>query len=196
MLKNHSVVILAAGKSSRMGNLKFLLKYNERFTFIEKIIDTYQNYNCKEIVVVLNKEGVCEFRNLQIKNMTNIKVVENKHLEYERFYSIKLGFNSINDKANVFLQNSDNPFVIKELLQALCTNMKTYDFIKPNYKNKGGHPILLSAKLVELIKKEGKNDLNLKEYLKKFNGEKLKVNDKNILININTVSDYDKLFGG
>ena len=61
MLKNHSVVILAAGKSSRMGNLKFLLKYNERFTFIEKIIDTYQNYNCKEIVVVLNKEGVCEF---------------------------------------------------------------------------------------------------------------------------------------
>jgi len=196
MLKNHSVVILAAGKSSRMGNLKFLLKYNERFTFIEKIIDTYQNYNCKEIVVVLNKEGVCEFRNLQIKNMTNIKVVENKHLEYERFYSIKLGFNSINDKANVFLQNSDNPFVIKELLQALCTNMKTYDFIKPNYKNKGGHPILLSAKLVELIKKEGKNDLNLKEYLKNFNGEKLKVNDKNILININTVSDYDKLFGG
>ena len=64
MPKSHSIIILAAGKSSRMGENKFALKYDNNLSFIEKIIETYRDFKCEEIVIVLNKKGIEVFKNL------------------------------------------------------------------------------------------------------------------------------------
>ena len=40
-----------------MGKPKFLLKYDENTTFLEQIIKEYDAFGCKEIIVVVNKEG-------------------------------------------------------------------------------------------------------------------------------------------
>ncbi len=194
MIKTHSVIILAAGKSSRMGEAKFSLKYNDKLTFIEKLIKTYQDFNCKEIIVVLNKEGLEVFKNLAIKNLKSVKIIENNHLEYERFYSIKLGLSDLELESSVFIQNSDNPLINNLLLNNLILNLDEYDYVNPYYNGKGGHPVLLSQKIVKSIITEKANDLNLKEYLKGFSQKKLQQKDKNVLININTPSEYIKCF--
>jgi len=190
MIKNLSVIILAAGKSSRMGKTKFLLKYNKKLTFIEQIIKTYLSFECEEIIIVLNTNGVKLFKQLPLENKHRIKIIENKHLEYERFYSIKIGIEKLINKNSVFIQNSDNPYIKEKTLQTLSCYNKNYDYINPYYNNKGGHPILLSKKVVQAIIKEDKNNLNFKEYLKKFSKKRIDVNDKNILVNINTISQY------
>ena len=53
-----SVVILAAGFSSRMKQAKFSLKFDNNRTFLEKIIEEYQTFAGKEIIVVLNSVGI------------------------------------------------------------------------------------------------------------------------------------------
>jgi len=194
MNKTHSVIILAAGKSSRMGKAKFSLKYNDKLTFIEKIIKTYQDFRCKEIIVILNKEGLEVFKNLLIKNLNSVKLIVNNHLEYERFYSIKLGLSNLMQTNSVFIQNSDNPFITTLLLDNLILNLDEYDYINPYYNEKGGHPVLLSQKTVKSIIAEKENNLNFKEYLRGFSQKKLNTNDKNILININLPSEYLKWF--
>ena len=77
-------------------------------------------------------------------------------------------------------------------MSSLSLNLEFYDYINPYYKNKGGHPILLSTKIIKSIITENKNDLNLKEYLKKYSQNKFNVNDKNVLVNINTINEYNK----
>ncbi len=52
--KEFSVIILAAGKSSRMGLPKLSLRYNENKIFIEHIVNKYEDFRCKEIIIVEN----------------------------------------------------------------------------------------------------------------------------------------------
>ncbi len=56
--KKYSAIILSAGKSSRMGVPKFSLMFDDKSTFLEKIINAYADFGCEEIIVVLNNEGV------------------------------------------------------------------------------------------------------------------------------------------
>ncbi|MBN1252249.1 MAG: NTP transferase domain-containing protein [Bacteroidales bacterium] len=195
MSENYSVIILAAGNSSRMGKAKFALKFDNSKTFIEKIIDKYQNFNCQEIIIVLNKSGIETFKNLKIKNLKSVKIIENNKLEFERFYSIKIGLSALKNNAPCFIQNSDNPFINNDLLRILISNIKNYDYINPYYKNKGGHPILLSEKLIKKLISENQNNINFRDFLKNFSHKKIETDDKNILININSEIEYYKYFG-
>ena len=54
--KEFSAIILAAGKSLRMGIPKLSLKYDENNIFIEHIISEYISFGCKEIG---EKNGLC-----------------------------------------------------------------------------------------------------------------------------------------
>ena len=52
-----SVIILAAGNSTRMGVPKFSLRFNSKHTFIEHIAQEYYDLGCKEIIIVINESG-------------------------------------------------------------------------------------------------------------------------------------------
>ncbi|MCK5839504.1 MAG: NTP transferase domain-containing protein, partial [Bacteroidales bacterium] len=55
--KCNSAVILAAGRSTRMGRPKFALRFAKNLTFLEKIITGYSSFGCRQIIVVLNEQG-------------------------------------------------------------------------------------------------------------------------------------------
>jgi molybdopterin-guanine dinucleotide biosynthesis protein A len=57
LIKKTSVLILAAGQSIRMGRPKFMLMYNEKYTFLEKMCLDYSKCGFSEIKVVLNPQG-------------------------------------------------------------------------------------------------------------------------------------------
>lgn len=187
-----SAIILAAGKSSRMGSPKFELKFNDEHTFLEEIVFQYKKFGCREIVVVLNEEGIVILEEKQLRISGDAVIVTNNHPEWERFYSIKLGIENLKKQYPVFIHNVDNPFVNQHVLNALHQNHEKADYIMPEFKGRGGHPILASENIIFAIKKESKNNLIFSDFLKQFEKLKVKVNEEKILVNINSKDAYYK----
>lgn len=182
-------MILAAGESSRMHEPKPFLKFDKNKTFIDKIIKEYQDFGCKEIVVVTN-ETIYE----QLQSDKNILIIINKHLDYGRFYSIKLGMQELIDTDYCYIQNIDNPFVNQKILEDLYSNKNEGDCVIPYCQGRGGHPILVSKKIINKINSIEDNDLNLRDILKKFKSTKVDTDDSSILININTPEEFRQYF--
>jgi CTP:molybdopterin cytidylyltransferase MocA len=189
-----SAVILAAGLSTRMGSPKFALKFKVHKTFLEEIVGRFMEFGCAEIIIVMNPQGKFFFESMDIRFPENVKIIVNPHPETGRFSSIKTGLKNLLNENCVFLHNIDNPFIEVDLLKLLFNNLKQTDYCAPVYKNRGGHPILISPKVVETIKKCSHDDLNLKEYLMAFNKKSIETNDPKILVNINTILEYQELF--
>jgi len=187
-----SVIILSAGFSSRMKQAKFSLMFDEQKTFLEKIVQEYLNFNCNEIIVVMNKEGIKLKDELKLSFPKNVKFVLNKSPEKERFLSLKVGLQSLKDHNFTFMQNIDNPFVTQETLHTLYNNKNNGDYIILSYNNKGGHPVLFSKQVTNSIINETENDINLKEYLQDFSKKYINVDDVKVLLNINTPEIYKK----
>ena len=187
METNISVIILAAGNSSRLGKPKFLLKTSSGETFIETITRQYAEFGCANIIVVVNKSGNKLLTNLKFPS--NTKIAINHDHNSGRFSSIKTGVEQINTN-HTFIHNIDNPSAKAKILESLYNEKYQADVIKPVINNKGGHPILISKKVCEDIILEKTNDKNLKYFLKNYSTEEVEVNDDAILFNINTLEDY------
>lgn len=91
-----------------------------------------------------------------------------------------------------FLTPGDYPFISKEIVQRLLN--ENNEVIVPSYKGKAGHPILLKNSLIEEILNEPQ-DSNLKIYLGKKECLFLDVDDENILLDVDTIDDYNNING-
>ncbi len=190
-----SVILLAAGKSERMGFPKFTLRFNEQKTFLEEIVGQFTAFGCPEIVVVVNNEGEKLIEQTEMEFPDNTIIAINPNPELGRFVSIKTGLGFLQNTDLVFLHNIDNPYINEDVLKRLFNNDDNADYYVPVHEDRGGHPILLTGKVVNKIRKCPKVDLSLKEYLKAYRKKVVDVNDPGIIININTLEDYRKVFG-
>ncbi len=188
-----SAIILAAGYSSRMGVSKALLRYDNKNSFVKKALQVYTDFGCKEVVIVVNSELSNEPSITSLLSK-NIKLVTNPYPDKGRFFSLKCGCKNLDFENDIFVHNVDNPFVEKNLLNELLANQGEYDYLYPSYKGKGGHPILLSQKVVMAITGENNFNQNLKLFLKNFPNSRIEVDNPNVTANINTKEDYNNYF--
>jgi molybdenum cofactor cytidylyltransferase len=189
--ENVGAIILAAGNSKRMNSWKPFLKYDKDNTFIEKIVTTFLKWGCQEIVVVINKDvkNQGEYFDQLPKKVTYII---NDHPEFERFYSVKLGMQTITKSDFCFIQNVDNPFISEDILDAIYQEKSHDSYVIPVFDNIGGHPVLLNTQNINFIRNHPENTANLRNVLGEFNSKKINMGDNRILININTFEEYDK----
>lgn len=192
--KKYSAIILSAGKSSRMGVPKFSLRFNETSTFLENIINEYSKFGCNEIVVVLNPDSASYIKQLDLNLPSNSKIVINAHPEWERFYSLKLGAKALDFPANAFVSNIDNPFVSQDVLNCLASKGEGFNYVNPTYNGKGGHPFLISEKVIVDLINEKQDQIHLKEFLSRYSRKSVEVSDDTILVNINTEEEFKRLF--
>jgi len=185
-----SVIILSAGKSSRMREHKALLQFDENNTFIQKIVKTYLQFGCRQVIVVANPDN---FQSIESLNLS-CKIVVNESFEKGRFSSINKGLKELLDEKYVFIQNVDNPFVNKDILDKLFFFRSENCYISPLYKNKGGHPILIPNKIYTKIQREKTQNQNLNLFLQQFCRKNVLINEPKILLNINSKEDYYKFF--
>lgn len=191
MKKKVSVVILAAGNSSRMSCSKALLKFDSQRTFIEKILDTYLSVQTTKLIVVVNKNNKVEIDKIISKNTynENVVLVENLFTDKGKFYSLQLGLQNI-ETDDCFIQNIDNPFISVQLLNNMMNELKTNDYIVPIHQNKVGHPVLINKKIKTAILQTNTDSSNLRFILKPYKRAEINCNDENILLNINSKEDY------
>ena len=203
------VVILAAGRSERMKEFKALLPFDRKERFLERIISVYSGWGCKEIVVVTNQEMLKEIESraglgekkggtAKVENKGRlpglVTLVLNDHIEFGRFYSVKLGLSAIRESEFCFIQNVDNPFVAKTILDLIYRNRNAEAYISPVFNTRGGHPVLLNRNQVELIAGWPLDDANLKEMLNTMECIKVEMPDDRVLININSPEEYKRYF--
>ncbi|HNX65733.1 MAG TPA: NTP transferase domain-containing protein [Bacteroidales bacterium] len=194
MKRKFSAIILSAGRSTRMGIPKFSLRFNDEMTFLEKIADSYSKFGCREIVIVMNSDGIQYLDKLNLQLPENARVVLNDHPEWARFYSLKTGVKNLRGILPAFVSNIDNPFISQEILISLSACIEKYDYIYPTWEGSGGHPFLISEQVIERIITEEDDQVHMRDFLAGFRNAGIEVDDKKILLNINTSEEFRKYF--
>jgi|CXWL01.1.fsa_nt_gi CTP:molybdopterin cytidylyltransferase MocA len=186
-MKNVSALILAGGKSERMGLPKpFLLV--DGSSFVEKIAEGYLKFGMNNIVIVMNGQFMQYFP----RQISSLNIIQNPHPEYGRFYSLQLGLRQVSCDEFVFVHNVDNPFVEQNVLKKMWSKRTKDGFVVPVHKGRGGHPVLISGSIVKDILSEKRIDCPLRDVLQKYKRVEVKCDYERILANINTWEEYEE----
>ena len=194
-LQDFAAVIPAAGFSGRMGIPKVALSFDANHTFAEKIAKGYLDAGVRQIVLVVNKQGKAALEEKQARfDKSRVRMVLNAFPEKERFFSLQTGLKFLQDFRAVFLQNIDNPFVSPETLWQIAALYEPESYVVPQYKGRGGHPVLLSQKIVSELVSFPDEKANLRDFLHKYRKIICPVDRDETLININSPDAYRHYF--
>ncbi|MEH7415946.1 molybdenum cofactor guanylyltransferase [Neobacillus drentensis] len=124
-----AAIILAGGKSSRMGTNKALLKINEKMN-IERIVDQLK-FLFDDIILVTNNSEQYEF--------LGVRMVPDQYPGMGPLAGVHAGLTASEYDVN-FIVACDMPFVSGELAEALVHNAFHYDAVIPVINGKQ-HPL-------------------------------------------------------
>ena len=202
MESNTVFVLLAGGKSERMGVDKGLLKFQQTFWVLEQLnriskttitkvyIGLGYNYQHYFDAIPWFKNAVNNYVNFQ---RLNVKVVINQHPEQGSFSTLQTVLKAINTTYNILLSHIDIPVLNSKEVQKIIETKNSV--VIPNFEGKNGHPIKTDApfwKQLLTLKVDDEN-ARLDFQIKKTNPikiSKIEVSDRNILTNINTKKDW------
>lgn len=186
-------LILAAGRSSRLGECKALLpmgKSNIICAAVQKLLKY-----CSEIVIVTGRDA------LQVKDSITeypqVKAVYNSNYETTpMFSSVLMGIESVRDKGDrLFILPCDTPAFREHTLGILLKymNVTAVRAVKPTFGGHSGHPILIDMGLSgEILGYDGGN--GLAGALDAAGGVRVvAVPDAGILLDTDTPQDYERL---
>jgi molybdenum cofactor cytidylyltransferase len=183
-------LLLAAGKSTRMGSLKALLPW-EGTTLLQYQLTQLKRSKVDQIVVVL---GYQSDKLLPYVKESSVHLVWNQNYEEGKTESIRIGVQAVHNEADCLILTSVDQPVTHNLLDAMITEFiqTNRNIIIPVYNERRGHPILLSTKLRDEILQINEETNGLKAILQKRNKEirELIVEDHTVLFNFNNEKDY------
>lgn len=174
-------IVLAGGKSSRVGENKMELIINKK-----KVIECTIDSMSKSVEFVTVVTGQYQTKINETK--TPIKIVHNQNHHLGMFSSIKTGVSEIND--DVFIIPGDYPMVKPETYKTLLGSKGLIRV--PVYNGRKGHPIYIDRQLLKNLKEEP-IDSNLKVWRDKHTVNYIEVFDKGVLLDIDTIEDYQNI---
>ena len=198
-MENETVfVLLAGGKSERMGVVKGLLKYKHTFWILEQL-NRISKTSIKTVYIGLGYNNEHYFKAIPwLKDaLTNkvdyqglkVKTIINKTPELGSFSTLQTVLKNINSNVNVLLMPIDVPLLNSEELNNIIAAKNS--IVMPNFKGKNGHPIKMNVNfwknLVSLNISDENSRLDLQ--IKKLNPEEItmiKVSDASSVKNLNT----------
>jgi molybdenum cofactor cytidylyltransferase len=141
-----SAVLLAAGKSERMGKFKQLLPFNGK-TFVEACADNLLASRADEVVVVTGYNQAAVRATLATRP---VRIVDNPDYEKGMASSIKRGVESVAAEARAILIGlADQPLIGPNVLNQIILEYEDNAslILIPTYLGRRGHPILLDSSL-------------------------------------------------
>ncbi len=201
------MVVLAAGRSTRMGFPKVLAPLGGR-TLLEAHVETWYAHGCREVVVVL---GHGADRVLRRVNLAGARVVVNADHDRGQFSSVQTGLQALVDARpggpgvdggadGAFVVPADCPPVSRAVIRRLWTAISAHPSALaavPAVDGRRGHPVLLTKRGVDKVL-EAPSTATLAGVLSSFGGQALTVEtgEKAILWNINTPEDLRRYLAG
>jgi molybdenum cofactor cytidylyltransferase len=186
-----AILVLAAGKSSRMKDIKQLLKINNK-TLLETTLEISKKVNSKNVFCVLGANAE------KIKRETSTKLVTyifNKYFENGLSTSIVCGVHYIEKEHSnidaILILLADQPNIDEQYLKNLINTYKknSTKIIASNYGEKVGVPAIFSEKYFENLK-QLKGDKGAKAFLNS-DANKIMSIQTDKLIDLDTKQDYN-----
>jgi len=186
------VVVLAAGLSSRMGQHKILLPWQDGKTIIEHIVEQLVRARLEEIVVVVGHQADAVKRLLKPYGVTC--VLNKAYKNGEMLVSMQTGLRAMSPRAAAALivlgdQPRIEPRTIYKVLKAYAEGKG--DIVMPSYEMRRGHPYLLDRRYWQdiLALKVGQSP---REVMNAHSAAiaYVEVNNDSILRDIDTPQDY------
>lgn len=186
-----SVILLAAGGSTRLGRPKQLLKIGST-TLIRKLAEEALASRADEVIVVVGAESqsVCQ----ELKGLS-LKIVENKNWENGLSSTIRIGLEAVSEECDAaLLMLCDQPYVGRYLLDQIieCSESKGVLVVACEYGQTVGIPALFSRTLFpELMKLRG--DSGAKSLILSHRKELERVSFPKGIVDIDTTGDFEDL---
>ena len=184
-----SALILAAGKSERMGKPKALLPFRGR-TFLENILDAIAESSLTNTVVVVGHHRDDIMERLNIPNL-----VFNPDYEQGMVTSFQAGIRALPpDSSGAVLFLVDHPVVDSSTIDALVNNSGPNRIVVPVFSGRRGHPVLFAREVLEEIlalpASQGANIVVRRDPGRII---EVSVDSPGILVDIDTLEDFEKL---
>lgn len=190
-----SLVILAAGKSTRMKENKLLLKLDGE-TLIERVVKTAKGSSADEVIVVLGHEAE-KVREQLVK--LDCKLVVNENYMRGQSESVKVGLAAVASSAEaVMILPADVALIDAESINSVIDEHRKSKshIVIASHKHQSGHPILLDRALFQEVSQIDESALGLKAVINRHRSEVkyVEVGTENVLIDIDTREEFDKYF--
>lgn len=189
------VIITSAGLSSRMGELKPLLRLGHK-TIIEHMVQNASVDCIQEIIVVVGNEKEKIRERLQGEN---VKIVENQEYETsDMLTSVKYGIRALPEDTDCFfIIPGDMPLVTAASYQCMLRKYesnKKSKIIQIRYQGDGGHPILVGKACRQAILDYTGNN-GLKGALRPFASDirTLEWHNSTVLMDADTPADFQRI---
>lgn len=189
-----SAILTAAGESTRMGQLKPLLRWRGT-SLVEHQINSLVDGGASDVVVVLG-HGSEEVRSQICSSHANI--VLNTHYRLGKTTSVKAGLRSINPQADVVLLMAvDQPRTDEIIRTVIDAHVKAASLItSPRYRSHGGHPLAFSTSLKGELKRISEQRQGIREVFQahRHDVNEVEIDDPMILLDLNTRLEYEQAF--
>jgi molybdenum cofactor cytidylyltransferase len=184
-----SAIVLAAGKSERMGSPKALLTYRGR-TFLENILAAISKSSIENPVVVVGHH-----RNEIAAQLNLPNLIFNPNYEQGMITSFQAGIRALlpgTSGALLFLV--DHPVVEVSTIELLIARYAPNRIVVPVFEGRRGHPVLFSSEVLqEILDLPSSQGANI--VVRKDPGRivEVRVDTPGVLVDVDTPEDLKKL---
>jgi molybdenum cofactor cytidylyltransferase len=192
-----SLIVLAAGKSTRMKENKLLLKINDD-TLIEHVVKAAKGSSVDEVVVVLGYEATKIKKHLA---RVECRFAVNQNYMKGQSESVKVGFSAVSSNAEaVLILPADVALIDRESINRVIEEYRRSKsrIVIASHQQQSGHPILLDRTLFPEVANVDEDTQGLKAVINRHRAEikYVEVGTENVLIDIDTREEFNKHFRG
>lgn len=185
-----SLIILAAGKSTRFGSNKLLYKLDDE-TMIERVVRQGLESKAQEVVVVVGYDAMKITETL--KDLS-CKIVHNPSFERGQSSSVITGVKFVREHAKaVMILPGDVASVRVEHINKVINEYNSTEsaIVVVSYQKKMGHPILIDSELFDEILNIREGTFGLKEIISKHRSQikMVEVGSEEVLFDVDIHDD-------
>lgn len=191
--KNNFAIILAAGKSTRMGTCKTSLPWHNNQTLLQYQIREFLKAKFISIVVLSPQNA-----DLQPEFPPEIQKIINPDPSRGKTSSIVTGLTQIpRDFTSLAISAVDQPRP-REIYQKLryFHQLNKALITAPTYNDRIGHPLIFSPEMLTYLNSISEANQGLRQIVKQFNSQiqKVEFNHPIVLADLNTPEHYQTWF--
>lgn len=191
-------LLIAAGLSSRMGEFKPLLPFQNE-SIIISIINKLLPFSSNVFIVTgfKEKEIISAIEKYFPKSVLDDKIVLVSNHDYEKgmFTSLQAGLRKAKECDWILYHFIDQPQLPQNFYTDFITQTDDkFDWIQPAYNKRKGHPVLIRKSLFEnILGTEENSSLKVVSNIKNISKKIWNCNYKDVLVDIDTPEDYNML---
>jgi molybdenum cofactor cytidylyltransferase len=189
-------IVLAAGKSSRMGQSKALLAVDANDTFLSRVVRTLRNGGVDDVIVVIGADAE-KIRAAIDREKMPVRVVENPDYEQGQLSSLIAALRAVDHPGvrAALVTLIDVPLVAATTVRTLLDEYRagTSLIVRPLSRARHGHPVIFDRALFDELRRANPKE-GAKEVVRAYTAEQLNVeiDDEGAFTDIDTPEDYTR----